>query len=235
MCGRFTLTKPFEDLKRILGDLELPDAPPPRRFNIAPSQPIAIVIRDPKPRLTFAEWGLIPHWARDPALGSRLINARSETVAEKPAFQASFRYRRCLIPATGFYEWHAAAPPGPKQPVYIHMLDERLFAFAGLWDHWQGDDGTERITATILTTTPNRLLRPIHQRMPVILPESAWADWLDREMDGAPELRNLLSPFPAEEMTYRPVSAHVNTPRHDDPACLDPPSEAASPGQLELF
>ena len=235
MCGRFTLTKPFEDLRRVLGDLELPDAPPPRRYNIAPSQPIAIVVRDPKPRLTFAEWGLIPHWARDPSIGSRLINARAETVSSKPAFQASFRYRRCLIPASGFYEWHAASPKAPKRPVYIHMRDDQLFAMAGLWDHWQGDDGTERITATILTTTPNRLLRPIHNRMPVILPRPTWGTWLAPEIYGGPDLHALLAPYAAEEMEYRPVSTRVNNPGNDDSTCLDPPPKDASPGQLELF
>lgn len=235
MCGRFTLTKPFENLQRVLGALDLPDAPPPRRYNIAPSQPIAIVLRDPKPRLTFAEWGLIPHWARDPSIGSRLINARAETVSSKPAFQASFRYRRCLIPTNGFFEWHAAGPKAPKQPVFIHMRDNRLFVFAGLWDQWQGDDGTERITAAILTTTPNRLLCTIHNRMPVILSESTWDTWLAPEINGGPDLHALLAPYPAEEMAYRPVSTRVNNPKNDDPACLEPPPQGVLPGQLELF
>src|SRR5262245_35107324 len=175
MCGRFTLATSraqLADLFRLAGGPELP-----LRYNIAPTQPVPVVRAAGDGRaLALARWGLIPRWATDPAIGNRLINARSETVAEKPSFRDAFRKRRCLIPATGFYEWAKTA--GGKQPYHFRLLDGRPFAFAGLWERW--DRGGEPVeSCTILTTAANAVVRPVHERMPVILPAEAFAAWLD--------------------------------------------------------
>lgn len=163
----------------------------------------------------------MPRWAKEPGTGTRLINARSETVSEKPAFREAFRLRRCLIPASGFYEW-AAPAGGRKQPFYFGMKDERLFAFAGLWERWgEGRDTVE--SCTILTTEANEVLAPVHDRMPVILRESDYGLWLDAGVTKADQLTPLLRPYPASEMTAHPVSTRVNDPRHDGEDLLAPP------------
>jgi putative SOS response-associated peptidase YedK len=164
-------------------------------------------------------WGLVPSWADDPAVGNRLINARAETVASKPSFRAAFRQRRCLVPADGFYEWQKQA--GKKQPFYIHLRGGGPFAFAGLWERWQGAD--EPIESfTIVTTEANELVRSLHERMPVILPREAYKHWLDPAYAKLEELQALLRPYPAEEMAAFPVSTRVNSPRVDDAACIVP-------------
>jgi putative SOS response-associated peptidase YedK len=183
-------------------------------------------------------WGLIPYWAKDPAIGSRMINARSESVADKPAYKEAFRKRRCLVVADGFYEWKRVQ--GAKQPYFIYMEDRRPFAFAGLWARWKprGDQLGEIVapgkpevplsadgrveSCTFLTTAPNELLEPIHDRMPVILPPEHWDTWLDPDVQDADELSDLLIPFTAAQMRAHPVSTHVNKPGNDDPTCIDP-------------
>jgi putative SOS response-associated peptidase YedK len=225
MCGRFTLTVDPEDLREAF-HLE---APPPaelgRRYNIAPSQPVAVIPNEGSRRMELFQWGLIPAWAKDPKIGNSLINARGETVAEKPAFRAAFKKRRCLILADGFYEWkrEGQAARARKTPMYIQMKDGRPFAFAGLWEAWKAPDAAEGVwlkTCTIITTTPNALMAPIHDRMPVILPPAAYDAWLTPGELPAAEARALLQPFDPGLMTARAISTRVNNPRFDGPEIL---------------
>lgn len=169
MCGRFTLRVPAAELVEIFRLLRRPDVQP--RYNIAPTQPVAVVRRIDRGReLSMLRWGLVPSWAKDPKIGARMINARAETVATKPAFRTALRRRRCLVPADGFYEW-AKSAGGTKQPHYITRRDGRPFAFAGLWESWDGPDGSSIESCTIVTTEANDLVGRIHDRMPVILSE----------------------------------------------------------------
>lgn len=218
MCGRFTLRVSPEQIAALFSVEQMPPLAP--RYNIAPTQPV-LAIRDSYAgtgrEATFLNWGLIPSWATDPGIGSRMINARSETAAEKPSFRAAFKYRRCIIPADGFYEWQTVA--GGKQPQLIGMKDGSPFGLAGLWEHWERE-GSVIESCTILTTEPNDLLAPIHNRMPVILHPEDYDEWLDRNIQKADPLLHLMRAFPAELMNYRPVSTHVNNPRNEDPACV---------------
>jgi putative SOS response-associated peptidase YedK len=221
MCGRFTLIAPGEEVAELF---ELPETPPlSPRFNIAPTQPIAAVRVSSKSgerELTHFHWGLIPRWAKDPSIGSRMINARSETAAEKPSFRVAFKYRRCLVPADGFYEWQKVN--GRKQPVRIQINEGDVFAIAGLWEHWSNKDGSEIESCTLLTTDPNELLRPIHNRMPVIIAPEDYELWLDPAVQDRDEIHHLLQPFPSDLMNHYPVSTHVNNPRNEDPRCIEP-------------
>lgn len=220
MCGRFTLRAAPEQLA---DQFDLPEVPPlAPRYNIAPTQPIAAVRENPdsgKREFTFFNWGLIPFWADDPAIGSRMINARAETAADKPSFRAAFKYRRCIVPADGFYEWQKRKDG--KQPHLIGLADSRVFGFAGLWEHWERD-GSVIESCTLLTTEPNELLSSIHNRMPVILQSEDYAEWLARDVQEVETLRHLLRSFPAEQMVAVPVSTVVNNPRNEDPACVVP-------------
>jgi len=221
MCGRFTLATPPEIVAEFFELTAAPDLSP--RYNIAPTQPApAILLTPERAQRLFRplRWGLIPSWARDPTIGNRMINARAETVAEKPAFRSAFRQRRCLVVSDGFYEWKKG--PGRKQPFYIRMRDDRPFAFAGLWEHWEADDGTGIESCALLTTQPNEVLRPIHDRMPVILDRANYDLWLDPTMADVDRLRPLLCPYRAEEMKVYPVGTRVNSPTRDDPACMEP-------------
>jgi putative SOS response-associated peptidase YedK len=195
------------------------------RFNIAPSQPIAVVRLapgrpEPQRELAWLRWGLIPSWAKDPAIGNRMINARSETAAEKPAYRAAMRRRRCLVAADGFYEWQRTGKR--KQPYFIHLRDDRPFAFAGLWESWEGPDHAAIESCTLLTTEPNELIRPIHNRMPVILGQDDYSRWLDPAAQDSRKLTPLLRPFPSDAMAAHPVSTLVNNPAHEDPQCVEP-------------
>ena len=221
MCGRFTLTDPDADLAVQFNLPEIPNLAP--RYNIAPTQPVAAVrvaanssIRE----MVLLRWGLIPFWAKDPSIGARMINARSETVAEKPAFRAAFKRRRCLVIADGFYEWQKQN--GTKQPFFIRLHDARPFAFAGLWEIWEGPDANPVESCTLLTTQPNELLRVVHNRMPVILQPKDYQLWLDPEIQEPKRLQPLLKPYSAEEMEAYAVSRYVNSPDNDDPKCIDP-------------
>jgi putative SOS response-associated peptidase YedK len=221
MCGRFSLTAPGESVAELFDLAETPVLAP--RYNIAPTQPVAAVRvnRDTKQReMAHFYWGLIPRWAKDPTIGSRMINARSETAAEKPSFKAALKYRRCLVPADGFYEWQKQN--SGKRPVRIQLADGGLFAIAGLWEHWQSPDGSEIESCTLLTTEPNELLQAVHNRMPVILPPEAWELWLDPAAQHPGEVEHLLRPFPAEAMAYYPISSRVNNPINDDPRIIEP-------------
>ena len=217
MCGRYILTVSGEVLARLFGLDEVPELVP--RYNIAPTQRVPVVrAAGGRRRLDSLRWGLVPHWAAEPSVGHRLVNARAETAATKPSFRSAFRSRRCLVPANGFYEWQAT--PAGKQPWLIRLSGGRPFAMAGLWERWSGGDG-DLETFTILTTSPNEVVAPLHGRMPVILPPEAWERWLDPEYRAPEALQALLGPFPAAEMEAHPVSRLVNDPANDSPACLE--------------
>ncbi len=214
MCGRFTLTVDPARLQDAFADFTFPAKFAPR-FNIVPSQPILAIPNDGKNAADFFVWGLIPSWAKDPSMGNRLINARGETIAEKPSFRGALKYKRCLILADGFYEWKSQPGTKAKVPHFIFLKSRRPFAFAGLWDEWLSPDGGSVRSATIITTEPNELMAAIHNRMPVILPPSAYAQWLDPAPQTPDRLLPLLQPFPAEEMSAHPVSTLVNSPSND--------------------
>lgn len=223
MCGRFTLTTNVKQLAEAFAQYSPPADFTPR-FNIAPSQPVAVVANDGRQAIDFFVWGLIPGWAKDPKIGSRMINARSETLAEKPSFRAAYRRRRCLILADGFYEWRKAGDKS-KTPMYIQLESREPFAFAGLWERWHSPHGDEVLSCTIITTQPNDFMAKIHNRMPVILPPDAHERWLEPAEQSPAALQSLLAPFPAEQMTAYPVSTFVNSPRNDSPQCVVPLSQ----------
>ncbi len=221
MCGRYTLKTTPELLAEQYDIQSLP--PLQARYNIAPGQQVLAVRISPEGLHREGGlflWGLIPSWAKDHRLGNRTINARAETVGQKPSFRGPFRHRRCLVVADGFYEWQREGRA--KQPFYFRMKDGGPFGFAGLWDRWQGPDGATVESCTLLTTEPNALLGPIHHRMPVIIDPQHYADWLDPEAWQQDRLQPLLRPYPAEKMIGFPVTLRVNNPRNDDPQCLVP-------------
>lgn len=218
MCGRFTLTVSPDQLQAAFDLSEPPPAEFGPRYNIAPTQPVAVVTNQTPRKLEFFKWGLIPAWAKDPKIGNALINARGETVAEKPAFRAAFKRRRCLILADGFYEWKKEGKT--KTPMYIQLKDGAPFALAGLWEVWHAADGSNVPTCTIITTTPNKLMESIHDRMPVILPPKAYATWLTPGELPAAEAQALLQPFATSKMKARAVSTLVNNPRVDEARLL---------------
>jgi putative SOS response-associated peptidase YedK len=192
------------------------------RFNIAPTQPVPVVRRVEGTDRQFTDlyWGLVPFWSKDISIGARLINARAETVADKPSFRAAFKRRRCLLVADGFYEWHRSS--AGKRPYYFHLTDHQPFGLAGLWEHWQDGAGNELESCTILTTSANDRLRPIHDRMPVILQRQDYDLWLDPEMQQTDRLQPLLCPYASEAMVSYPVSSRVNNPRNDTAECIQP-------------
>ncbi len=223
MCGRFTLVASPSEIEESFPWVEAPEQLTPR-YNIAPMQPIAVISNDGRNRLEFFQWGLVPSWAKDPGIGNQLINARAESLAEKPAFRSAFRRRRCLILADGFYEWRRKPESGGrvKTPMYIRLKSGKPFAFAGLWEIWRPADGEALLSCTIITTTPNALLEEIHNRMPVVLRPDAYALWLDPTVQDPKVLSELLRPYPASEMEAYPVSTLVNNPKNDLPACILP-------------
>jgi len=219
VCGRYTFVAEPEDLTELFGLLDVPELPP--RYNIAPTQPVPVVRQDARGQrhMDWMRWGLIPSWSKDPSAGARMINARAETVIEKPAYRTAFRRRRCLLPARGFYEWKRVG--SRKQPYFIHLRGGELFAFAGLFEHWQSPEGDEIDSCTILTIDSNELVRTIHHRMPVILPPEDYDLWLDPEVQDPERLKPLLRALSADAMEAYPVSTHVNSPAHDDPMCIE--------------
>ncbi|MEW6494911.1 MAG: SOS response-associated peptidase [Cyanobacteriota bacterium] len=222
MCGRFSQRQSAEAIAQAFQIVEVPPLTP--RYNIAPTQPVATVVRTPKHegrQFKMLHWGLIPSWAKDPKIGSKLINARAETVAEKPAFRSAFRQRRCLVVADGFYEWQQQENKKQKQPYYFRLKEESPFAFAGLWERWEDTNGEEIESCTFLTTEANELMGPIHNRMPVILDPKDYELWLDPEVKKPELLQPLLRPYPPEEMTAYPVSKLVNKPTNDSADCIN--------------
>jgi putative SOS response-associated peptidase YedK len=221
MCGRYTLTNPGTIVADFLGVEEALQMQP--RYNIAPTQdaPVARARGESDGReLVLLHWGLIPGWAKDPTIGNRMINARMETVADKPAFRAAFRRRRCLVAADGFYEW--AKRPGGKQPFHIRRADRGPIAFAGLWEHWEKGSEGPLESFTILTTDAKGVAREIHDRMPVLLPPEDFASWLDPGLQDADELQRLLAERQRVPLEAVAVSRTVNNPANDGPDCLQP-------------
>jgi putative SOS response-associated peptidase YedK len=221
MCGRFTQTATTAIIAEQFG-VTAPSHLQPR-YNIAPSQPIAVIRIEPDRTtrtLVMLRWGLIPSWAKDPKIGNQCINAKAETVAEKPSFRAAFKKRRCLVVATGFYEWQVQGRT--KQPMWIGLQSQRPFALAGLWEQWTPADGEPLETCSIITTEPNGFMAKIHNRMPVILAPASYDQWLDPTFQHIEPLKALLRPYLGEELMAYPVSTLVNNPRHDVPQCLEP-------------
>ena len=222
MCGRYTQSKSAEIIAKAFQIDNVSDIKP--RYNIAPTQSVLTVLQpsaSANRQGKILHWGLIPSWAKDRKMASKLINARAETVAEKPAFRSAFRKRRCLVVADGFYEWQPQENKKQKQPFYFRLSDGEPFAFAGLWEHWQDATGEEIESCTVLTTEANDLMRPIHNRMPVILEPANYELWLDPEAIKPELLQPLLHPYPAEEMTAYPVSTAVNKPVNDSAECIN--------------
>jgi putative SOS response-associated peptidase YedK len=219
MCGRFTLQIPPELLAEIFGILEIPVFP--ARYNIAPTQQAPVIRQagDGRNHCAVMRWGLIPSWAKDPSIGNRMINARSETVVGKPAFRHAIRHSRCIVPASGFYEWREEG--GKKSPHFIRLKDGSPIFFAGLWEFWQSPQGEAVDSFTILTTQANSLISSLHERMPVILQPEATHLWLDRETTDPDRLKSLYLPHPADLMEMWPVSPLVNSPRNDFPELID--------------
>lgn len=217
MCGRFTLYVSPEVLAKVFSlkesiEFEL-------RYNIAPSQNIAVIRSiDGQNQLSFQKWGLIPSWSKDAT--HPMINARSETVHEKPTFRHAIKHNRCIIPASGFYEWKSE--DDHKQPYYIRLLNSSIMGFAGIWERWKTEDGDgiEIETCCILTTNSNDLMEPIHSRMPVILPPEEYGLWLNHNVHHPIELQRLYQPYPSDLMVVHPVPNLVNNPRFDGPACI---------------
>ena len=221
MCGRFAFTSPVEAMRQLFGVEDRPNLAP--RYNIAPSQEVAIVrnLGGEGRRLAMVHWGLLPSWAKERKIAARLINARAESVGEKPSFRAAFRARRCLVPADGYYEW--LAMKDGKQPYRLARRDDGLFAFAGLWERWMPPEGGAAVeSCTIITTAADAAVRPIHQRMPAILSPDDYASWLGESASSPDQLLALVQDASSPDLVATPVSRRLNNPRHDDAACAEP-------------
>ncbi len=231
MCGRFTQERPTSDLAEIFAAEDLADDPG-SRFNVAPTDEAVVVVqRDERRAIKAYRWGLIPHWADGPKIGNRMFNARAETLTSSPAFRDAFRRRRCLVPVDSFFEWRREGTV--RQPFRIVRADGRPLALAGLWSGWRDPETEEvRRTFTIVTTTPNDLMRPIHNRMPVVVPFDAWDRWLDPALPDPAKLQGLLVPAPDEDLEAYPVSRAVNNVRNDGPELIE---RLADPDVLKLI
>lgn len=227
MCGRFVLKADAEVVQKEFDLDEIPRLEP--RYNIAPSQPVSIITNDVPSELTIVQWGLIPSWSKDPKMAYKMINARSETADTKPSYRSPFKYRRCLIPTNGFYEW--VKTEDGKQPYFIHRTDKDVFAFAGLWEIWNSPEGDQVWTCTILTTDANDKISHLHHRMPVILDGDAREAWLDKDSDVG-ELKAVMQSFDGDKMDFYPVSKQVNSPRNDNPTLLE---QNNPPQQQSMF
>lgn len=227
MCGRFVLNADAQTVQQTFNLDNLPELAP--RYNIAPSQPVSIITNDKPSELTIVKWGLIPSWSKDPKIGYKMINARSESIHEKPSFRTPFKYRRCLIPTSGFYEW--VKTDDGKQPYFIHLPDEDVFAFAGLWEVWNSPHGEQVWTCTILTTQANEKISSLHHRMPVILDDAARDTWLNKESE-PDELKTLFTSYDGDKIDYYPVSKAANSPRNDNPTLIE---RDEPPKQMGMF
>ncbi len=212
MCGRFQISK-FEDDIQIRFHVDVEKEWLRQIFNAAPMMHLPVITGEEPGKLRFFRWGLVPFWAKDPGIGNKLINARAETIIEKPSFRSAFRSKRCLVPANGFYEWKREA--GKKLPYRFYLENEELFAFAGLWDCWKDQEGKLLHTFTIITTTPNELMKPVHDRMPVILEPEVEAYWLDKQAS-VHDLLALLKPYDHHKMKACRVSERLNNVRNND-------------------
>lgn len=235
MCGRFSMHLPTKTIAEFFMSLQLNDVQP--RYNIAPTQGVLACLQLPdqpgKRQLFFLHWGLIPQWAKERDIAHKLINARGETLASKPSFRGAYAYRRCLIPASGFFEWQKRGKA--KQPIYITSALNQPLAFAGLWEHWSGPDGEEITSCTIITCEPNDVMSPIHNRMPVILAQADFERWLDPTLTNSKSLDPLLVPCPNEWLTTWPVGRHVGNVHNDDARCIQPIDPGPQEEQLSLF
>ena len=227
MCGRFTLTTDLKALAERFSVLPPPTASYNPRYNIAPTQPVVVVGDDGSRYMKQMKWGLIPSWAKDPAIGNKMINARADTIAEKPSFRNALKKlrnalkkHRCLIPADGFYEWKKLEKLKP--PMHIVLKSREPFAFAGIWEHWTSPEKEEVLTCTIITTVANELMKDVHDRMPVILTRETESTWLDPKIQEPEKLLPLLKQNPADEMEFYPVSRQVNSPAVDKPSNIEP-------------
>ena len=236
MCGRFSLTWNLNELQGRFGFITERTALEPK-YNIAPTDPVLTVINDGLRRAEIMRWGLVPFWAKDAKIGSRMINAVGETVATKPAFRSAYKKRRCLVLANGFYEWKKVGKR--RTPIYLTLKSGDAMAFAGLWEVWKSPDGEYVRSCTVVTTTPNSLLKPVHNRMPVILSEESESLWLDPLTEDPKVLAPLLMPAPPELMAAHVVSDCVNSIRSQGPQCIVPlmelPEEYSTYGEGRLF
>lgn len=217
MCGRYTLFK----LDQFLADFPNLTIPGEflKYFNIAPTTNVPAILNTEPVRLASMHLGLVPFWAKDPSVGNKMINARAETLAEKPAFKTALARRRCLVPADGFYEWKKESARH-KTPMYIHLRSDKPFAFAGLWEQWHSPDGSMLPSLTIITTRPNALMADIHDRMPAIVRPADYPRWLESKEMKAVDLQDIFEPYPADLMEAYPVSSRVNRPGYDSPDCI---------------
>jgi putative SOS response-associated peptidase YedK len=224
MCGRFALSLPAKNLADLFSLDEVPELTP--RYNIAPTQPVCAILIDRVKEKRIAKmlsWGLIPSWSKDPTNGPRLINARSETVDEKPAFRGAFKNKRCLLPADGYFEWRQIE--GKREPFFFRLKSGEPCTFAGLWEHWEGHSGEVFESCTILTTQANEVAQKVHDRMPVILPRRHYDLWLDPIVTEKDILKPFLVPYPSDEIEFYPISSLVNNPKNDMPECIAPLKE----------
>ncbi len=219
MCGRFVRAVSLEDIVDEFG-VDKPDFDLSPSYNIAPSQNIAIIKNSGEKSMAVSRWGLVPSWAKDPAIGHKMINARSESVAEKPSFKSSFRHHRVLIPANGFYEWKREGKI--KTPFYINLKSRKCFGFAGLASYWKSPEGNQICTSCIITTDANDLIQPVHERMPVIIRKEDEDKWLDNGEQDKEALLALLKPYSSDDMEYYAVSKVVNSPANNSPECIKP-------------
>lgn len=252
MCGRFTLTAEMQAIAEQFGEMgkklaaisdqsagrfgkpnadgRQPIASNTPRWNICPAQPVIVILNNGKLEVSQARWGLIPAWATDPSIGNKLANARAEGIEAKPSFRTPFKRKRCLVLADGFYEWKQTTP---KTPHYFRLKNKAVFAFAGLWDVWRDPTGAEAVTCCLITTTPNTLVKTVHDRMPVILQQQFYDLWLSEAAPPVEQLQKVLVPYPADEMEGFPVSNLVNKPQNDLPECIQPvertPHERVTP------
>lgn len=222
MCGRYTIRFPDRFDTRLFGVIEWPALGP--RFNIAPGHEVPLIRLGPAGReAVLARWGLVPSWAKDPAIGDRLANARGETLAEKPSFRSAWKSRRGLLPADGFYEWQKVAGATTKQPWLIGMANDAPFALGALWETWRAPTGDSLVSVTVITTGPNELMRTIHERMPLIVPRTSWTEWLgEGASTGTPAPAELVMPYSAGEMRATRVSTYLNAVGRDDERCAEP-------------
>ncbi len=226
MCGRYTQTIDIEKLQLRFGFeffMEEIDSIP--RYNIAPTQLAPVVVHNEIRLLKMFRWGLVPYWAKDMKIGSKLINARAETITEKPSFKKPFKNKRCLVVTDGFYEWKKSADKKTKSPYRFTLISQEPFAFAGLWDSWKSPEGDEIESFTIITTSANELMLPIHHRMPVILNQKDEEKWIDPNYKDTDKLIALLKPYDSDLMSAYPVSTIVNSPNNDSAECIEPAGE----------
>ncbi len=218
MCGRYFLHSSLDQLTELFGEMDAPRLAP--RYNIAPSQPVPVVHENAlgQRQMTFMRWGLVPAWSKGPDNRFHMINARAESIAEKPAYRAAYRYRRCLIPADGFYEW--APSPGGRKPYVLQPEDGKPVAFAGIWEDWMDAEGNQLDSCAVVTTAANMQVRAVHQRMPVILQQQYFACWLDRHLQKPAEVTPLLEHNRTPQLQVYPVGKGVNNPQHDGPELI---------------